>query len=308
MSLPIISINEADREKIDISRDIGKSCERYGFFIIKDHNLKISTIENVRNLSKEFFSLSLESKMKYHQVGGAGQRGYTPFGIEKAVNASSPDQKEFWHHGRSNWKKEYINTVPTNENVSEVENFDQTLNDLFKDLDFLGKKILSYISLYLNLRPDWFDKKINQGNSILRLIHYPPADKKNNGLRAGPHEDINLITLLLGTQQEGLEILDQNNNWIPIKTNPNIIVCNVGDMLQRLTNKKLISTTHKVVNPSNESKNYSRYSMPIFIHLNPDFFIETINSCISKNSPNIFPKGIIADDFLKQRLKEIKLS
>ena len=105
-----------------------------------------------------------------------------------------------------------------------------------------------------------------------------------------------------------MEILDQNNNWIPIKTSPNIIVCNVGDMLQRLTNKKLISTTHKVVNPSNESKNYSRYSMPFFIHLNPDFFIETINSCISKNSPNIFPKGIIADDFLKQRLKEIKLS
>ena len=240
MSLPVISINEADREKIDISRDIGKSCERYGFFIIKDHNLKISIIENVRNLSKEFFSLSLESKMKYHQVGGAGQRGYTPFGIEKAVNASSPDQKEFWHHGRSNWKKEYINTIPKNESVSEIENFDQTLNDLFKDLDFLGKRILTYISLYLNLSSDWFDKKINQGNSILRLIHYPPTDKKNNGLRAGPHEDINLITLLLGTQQEGLEILDQNNNWIPIKTSPNIIVCNVGDMLQRLTNKKLI--------------------------------------------------------------------
>ena len=114
MSLPIISINETDRENIEISRDIGKRCERFGFFIIKDHNLKISTIENARNLSKQFFSLSLKNKMKYHQVGGAGQRGYTPFGIEKAVNAPSPDQKEFWHHGRSDWKKEYINTVPKN--------------------------------------------------------------------------------------------------------------------------------------------------------------------------------------------------
>ncbi|GIS05417.1 MAG: hypothetical protein CM15mP109_01730 [Candidatus Dadabacteria bacterium] len=182
MSLPVISINEADREKIDISRDIGKSCERYGFFIIKDHNLKISTIENVRNLSKEFFSLSLESKMKYHQVGGAGQRGYTPFGIEKAVNASSPDQKEFWHHGRSNWKKEYINTIPKNESVSEIENFDQTLNDLFKDLDFLGKRILTYISLYLNLSSDWFDKKINKGKFLIFLNNsHPPTDKKNKG-------------------------------------------------------------------------------------------------------------------------------
>jgi isopenicillin N synthase-like dioxygenase len=308
MSLPIISIDESNREKIDISKDIGKSCEKYGFFIVKDHNLDISTIKNVKDLSKKFFSLPLKTKMKYHQIGGAGQRGYTPFGIEKAVSSLSPDQKEFWHHGRSNWQEKYIDKVPSNENVSEIQYFDKTLNDLFKDLDLLGKKILSYISLFLDLESDWFDKKINQGNSILRLIHYPPNDKKNVGLRAGPHEDINLVTLLLGTQQKGLEILDQNNNWIPIKTNSEIIVCNVGDMLERLTNKRLISTTHKVVNPKNVLENNSRYSMPFFIHLNPDFFIETINSCINDNNPNIFPEGISADDFLNERLREIKLS
>ena len=308
MSLPIISINESNREKIDISKDIGKSCEKYGFFIIKDHNLEISTIENVRNLSKEFFNLPIESKMKYHQVGGASQRGYTPLGIEKAVNSSSPDQKEFWHHGRSNWHEKYINKMPTNEDVNEINFFDETLNGLFKDLDFLGKKILSYISLFLGLEADWFDNKINQGNSILRLIHYPPKNKNNNGLRAGPHEDINLVTLLLGTQQAGLEILDQNNNWIPIKTNSEIIVCNVGDMLERLTNKKLISTTHKVIYPKNASEKNPRYSMPFFIHLNPDYYIETISSCIDNDNPNLFPKGISADDFLNKRLKEIKLT
>jgi len=307
MSLPIISIDESNREKIDISKDIGKSCEKYGFFIVKDHNLDISTFENVRNLSREFFNLPIENKMKYHQVGGAGQRGYTPFGIEKAVNSSSPDQKEFWHHGRSNWQEKYIDMMPTNEDVNEIKCFDETLNGLFKDLDFLGKKILSYISLFLGLKSDWFDNKINQGNSILRLIHYPPKDRNNSGLRAGPHEDINLVTLLLGTQQGGLEILDQNNNWIPIKTNSDIIVCNVGDMLERLTNKKLISTTHKVINPKDASENNSRYSMPFFIHLNPDFYIETIDSCIDHNNPNLFPKGISADDFLNKRLKEIKL-
>ena len=307
MSLPIISIDESNREKIDISKDIGKSCEKYGFFIVKDHNLDISTFENVRNLSREFFNLPIENKMKYHQVGGAGQRGYTPFGIEKAVNSSSPDQKEFWHHGRSNWQEKYIDMMPTNEDVNEIKCFDETLNGLFKDLDFLGKKILSYISLFLGLKSDLFDNKINQGNSILRLIHYPPKDRNNSGLRAGPHEDINLVTLLLGTQQGGLEILDQNNNWIPIKTNSDIIVCNVGDMLERLTNKKLISTTHKVINPKDASENNSRYSMPFFIHLNPDFYIETIDSCIDHNNPNLFPEGISAGDFLNKRLKEIKL-
>ena len=308
MSLPIISIDESNREKIDISKDIGKSCEKYGFFIVKDHNLDISTIKNIKDLSKKIFSLPLKTKMKYQQIGGAGQRGYTPFGIEKAVNSLSPDQKEFWHHGRSNWQEKYIDKVPSNENVSEIQYFDKTLNDLFKDLDSLGKKILSYISLFLGLKSDWFDDKINQGNSILRLIHYPPKDENNNGLRASPHEDINLVTLLLGTEQEGLEILDQNNNWIPIKTSSNIIVCNVGDMLERLTNKKLISTTHKVINPKNASENNSRYSMPFFIHLNPDFFIETISSCIDDNNPNLFPEGISADDFLNERLREIKLS
>ena len=307
MTLPIISINEFIYKKINIATEIGNSCKKYGFFIIKDHNIKVTDIENIKTQSKALFNLSLRGKMNYHQIEGRGQRGYTPFGIEKARDSINPDQKEFWHHGRSNWDDKFKDTMPINETVNQIEDFDESLNQFFENLDILGQKILSYIALYLGLRSNWFYEKTNQGNSILRLIHYPPSDKNNDGLRAGPHEDINLITLLFGTQQEGLEILNQDNKWIPIKTDSDIIVCNVGDMLQRLTNKKLISTTHRVVNPESNSKNISRYSMPFFIHLNPDFYIKTLSSCINENSPNNYPKGILANDYLKERLKEINL-
>ena len=307
MTLPIISINEFTNKKINIANDIGNSCKEYGFFIIKDHDIKITDIENIKTQSKALFNLSLKDKMKYHQIKGGGQRGYTPFGIEKAKDSINPDQKEFWHHGRSNWNSKFRDIMPSNEKVNQIENFDKSLCHFYDNLDILGQKILSYIALYLGLSSNWFYEKTNQGNSILRLIHYPPSDKDNNGLRASPHEDINLITLLFGTQQEGLEILDRDNKWIPIKTDSDIVVCNVGDMLQRLTNKKFISTTHKVVNPKSNIKNISRYSMPFFIHLNPDFYIETLDSCIDDNSPNNFPNGILADDYLKERLKEINL-
>ena len=168
----------------------------------------------------------------------------------------------------------------------------------------LGVLGLVLIELGVN---DWFNNKINQRNSILRLIHYQLIDSAIKGIRAAPHEDINLITLLLGTQQEGLEVLDKNNNWIPIETNSDIIVCNVGDMLQRLTNHRLKSTTHKVINPMNSNKNLSRYSMPFFVHLNPDFLIKTLPQCINNEHPDLYPESILANDYLNMRLKEINL-
>ena len=197
--------------------------------------------------------------------------------------------------------------MPQNEAVVSIEHFDEKLDRFYIELDNLGKKILSYISVFLQLDPNWFDNKINQGNSILRLIHYPPINNNIQGIRAAPHEDINLITLLLGTQQEGLQVLDKNNNWIPIETNSDVIVCNVGDMLQRLANNRLRSTTHRVINPLNSNKDISRYSMPFFVHLNPDFLIKTLPQCIDNRHPDLYPDSILANDYLNMRLKEINL-
>jgi len=304
MNIPITSLKKTNSNN-DIAKEIGHACEDFGFFAIKDHGINTKLINDTLRLSKKIFNLPLKNKINYQQNNGAGQRGYTPFGIEKAVNAKSSDQKEFWHHGRSNWLSPYKEKMPQNEKISNIKNFNQKLDKVFNDLDHLGKEILSYISLYLDLRPNWFDNKVNQGNSILRLIHYPPINRKIKGIRAAAHEDINLITLLFGAQQEGLEVLDRNNNWLPVNTDANVIVCNVGDMLQRLSNNKLKSTTHRVVNSGNI--NTSRYSMPFFIHLNPDFSIKTLQHCIDKENPDLYPEEILANDYLETRLKEINL-
>ena len=176
MNIPIISINELDLPDNNIPKKIGEACEEFGFFAIKDHEINTSLIQDSLNLSKKIFDLPFSDKIQYHQTDGAGQRGYTPFGIEKAVNAKASDQKEFWHHGRADWNKKYKSIMPQNVAVVSIEHFDKKLDKIFSELDALGKKILSYISIFLGLNPNWFENKINQGNSILRLIHYPPIN------------------------------------------------------------------------------------------------------------------------------------
>ena len=218
-----------------------------------------------------------------------------------------PDQKEFWHHGRSNWSQKYKKDMPENLLIKEVEDLNNELINLFDNFEEVGKKILSLVATALNLKENWFDNKINQGNSILRMIHYPKLKNNSAGLRAEAHEDINLITLLIGTEQEGLEVLNKEKKWIPIDVGSNKIVCNVGDMLQRLTNDNLKSTTHRVCNPTSKKKNQPRYSIPFFLHLNPDYMIETLPNCIDKTSPNKYLDAISANEFLKIRLEEINL-
>ena len=307
-SIPTISLKNYKKNKEAISKEIYNACNKVGFFSIIDHDLNIDLIKKVLKLSKEFFNQANDFKMKYCIEEGAGQRGYTPFGVETAKNALLPDQKEFWHHGRSSWNENLENKMPKNLIIEEINGINIALENLYSELETLGKKILSLIAVSLKLEDEWFNNKINQGNSILRLIHYPKIDQKNNGLRAEAHEDINLITLLLGTEQEGLEVLNKDNKWIPIKVNSERIVCNVGDMLEILTNDKLKSTTHRVNNPKKSITNESRFSMPFFLHFNPDYLIETIPNCIEQNRPNKYTEGITADDFLKIRLKEINLT
>ena len=305
--IPTISIKNINERKNIISKDIFEACQDVGFFTIVDHDLDINLIKKVLNLSAEFFNQSKEIKTKYFIKGGAGQRGYTPLGIETAKNSKMPDQKEFWHHGRSNWSQKYKKDMPENLLIKEVEDLNNELINLFDNFEEAGKKILSLVATALNLKENWFDNKINQGNSILRMIHYPKLKNNSAGLRAEAHEDINLITLLIGTEQEGLEVLNKEKKWIPIDVGSNKIVCNVGDMLQRLTNDNLKSTTHRVCNPTDKKKNQPRYSIPFFLHLNPDYMIETLPNCIDKTSPNRYLDAISANEFLKIRLEEINL-
>ena len=226
------------------------------------------------------------------------------------VSKYTVDLKEFWHLGRDLPNGHRFETCmpPNVDHVTEVEGFSDVNKKIFNALDELGNRVLEALAVYLEQPRDYFADKTNEGNSILRIIHYPPIPPDAaSRVRAGAHEDINLITLLLGADEGGLQLLNRDGEWLEVNPPRGCVTCNIGDMLQRLSNHKLPSTTHRVVNPPAERAHIPRYSMPIFLHQNPDFVIKTLDSCVTDANPNRYPEPISSDEYLQQRLREINL-
>ncbi len=289
------------------ARDFGRSFERFGFAIVADHGIDADLIARAWAATTQFFAQPTDVKMRYKSSRG-GARGYTPFGIEIAKDAVANDLKEFWHVGRDLPPGHaYSSSMPPNIWPEYPPEFKAVLSELYAAFDRVGAKLLSAIAIYLGLKPDWFETAVRDGNSVLRLLHYPPIAADAPGIRAEAHEDINLITMLLGAEEAGLQLLDRDGQWLAIDPPAGALVVNVGDMLQRLTNHVLPSTTHRVVNPPPERRGVARYSMPFFLHLASDFPIRTLPGCVSAARPDRYPEAITADDYLQQRLKEIGL-
>jgi isopenicillin N synthase-like dioxygenase len=297
-----------DRDFAAFAEQLGASFRRYGFAVIADHGLDQPVIDRAIEATKAFFALPDDVKRRYHQPGGGGARGYTPFGIETAKGGTHVDLKEFWHVGRELPQSHPFRAVMA-DNVwpDELPAFRERLLGLYDALDAMGGKVLRAIARDLGLADGFFEPTVENGNSVLRLLHYPPVPADAPGVRAGAHEDINTITLLLGAEEAGLEVLDRDGRWLPINPPPGALVVNIGDMLQRLTNHVLPSTSHRVVNPAPERRGFSRYSTPFFLHFAPDYRIETLPGCITPDNPNRYPEPISSHDFLMQRLREIKL-
>ena len=307
-SIASVSLNASASDPEGFANELGRSFERYGFAIIADHGIPADLIARAEEKAKAFFALPESVKRSYHIPGGGGARGYTPFGIETAKGAKDFDLKEFWHVGRELPEgHRFAELMAANVWPTEVPGFRDTFLSLYSAFETTGLRILEAIARYLNLAPDYFENTVEEGNSVLRLLHYPPISRDAPNVRAGAHEDINTITLLLGAEEAGLQLLDRDKNWLPITPNEGELVVNIGDMLQRLTNMKLRSTTHRVVNPPPERRGHSRYSMPFFLHFRPDFLIETLPNCITAERPNQFSQPITAHDYLLERLREIKL-
>jgi isopenicillin N synthase-like dioxygenase len=294
----------------EVSEQLGRSFAEYGFAIIRDHGIPADLIARAEDVAKTFFALPEEAKRAYHVKGGGGARGYTPFGTERAKGAEVHDLKEFWHVGRDlPTDHEFADLMPPNLWPDEVEGFRETLSALYDAFDSAGLRVLEGIALHLGLEQDWFEKTVDEGNSVMRLLHYPPIENAQPGaVRAAPHGDINTITLLLGAEEAGLELLTRQGEWLPVNPPEGALVVNIGDMLDRLTNGRLRSTTHRVVNPGGEGARRSRYSMPFFLHFRPDFTIRTLEQCIDPARPDEHPEPISSHDFLMQRLKEINLT
>jgi isopenicillin N synthase-like dioxygenase len=304
-SVPIISMALPTEQ---FAQDFGASFERFGFAMISDHGIDPDLIDRAWAMAKQFFALSEEEKRSYHLVGRGGARGYTPFGTEIAKGAKEVDLKEFWHVGRDLPEGHRLAAQqPNNVWPHEVPEFRPTFEKLFAEFDRVGGTLLSGIARYLGLAPDYFDDTVLDGNSVMRLLHYPPVEGPAKGIRAEAHEDINTITLLLGAEEAGLEILDKDGSWLKVAPPAGALAVNVGDMLQRLTNNRLPSTTHRVANPDAGRASVARYSMPFFLHFRSDFQIETLEQCIDDAHPNLYPTPILADEYLQERLREIGL-
>jgi isopenicillin N synthase-like dioxygenase len=306
-AVPTLDAGFAESERF--AQEIAAAYAEYGFVIIQNHGIDKALIERCLECFRRFFALPVEEKLRYRIPNGGGARGYTAFGIETAKGAQHSDLKEFWHVGRELPPGHPFNAVMApNIWVDSIPGFRETTLALYQAFDKLGLRLLSAIARSVSLPANYFDDKVDLGNSVLRVIHYPPLPPEPTpSVRAGAHEDINVITLLLGAEEPGLEVLSRKGEWLPINPPAGSLVCNVGDMLQRLTNRHLRSTTHRVTNPPRERASNARYSLPFFLHFNPDFLIKTLPQYIDAQHPDQFPTPINAHDFLQERLREIKL-
>jgi isopenicillin N synthase-like dioxygenase len=312
MNIPVVDLADFTKgnleQKSSFVQELGKAYEDVGFVAVKNHGIPKELIADLYKYVQEFFSLPSEKKKAYEIPELAGQRGYTSFGKEHAKGSDAPDLKEFFQYGQivsegHPLKSEY----PDNVNVSEIQGFNETIFKAYRAFEKSGKSLLQAIALYLGLDEHYFDNYVEEGNSIVRAIHYPPiTEEPKSAIRAEQHEDINLITLLVGASAGGLEILTRKNEWIPVTSLPDQIVVNVGDMLERLTNNKLKSTTHRVVNPPRELWHTSRFSIPFFLHPKSSMSLAALESCVDENHPKA-EKDITAGEYLDERLREIGL-
>ena len=311
-SIPSVNLADftgGDAEKRNrFVKELGDAYREIGFVAVRNHGINDPLIEELYREVKSFFALPEPIKLKYQKPELAGQRGYTSFGKEHAKGSMAGDLKEFWQFGQivddnDPIKEEY----PDNVWVDEVPGFNEVGIQSYRAFQNSGTHLLRAIALYLKLPEDYFDKKIHNGNSILRAIHYPPiqGDPKS-ALRAEQHEDINLITLLVGASADGLEVLSRQDQWVPVTALPGQIVVNVGDMLQRLTNDVLRSTTHRVVNPPRELWGTSRFSIPFFLHPRSEMKLDCLPQCVNFDNPRKYD-NITAGEYLDERLVEIGL-
>ena len=308
-SVDLSDFTEGNKEtKAAFVKELGKAYEEIGFVAVKNHGLSDALCNELYAQVKGFFTLSKEEKEAYEIKGLAGQRGYVSFGKEHAKNKNEGDLKEFWHFGQTVEDNDPIKEeYPDNVQVNELPKFNAVGREVYQKLEETGRDMLRAIALHLNLDENYFDAKIHNGNSILRPIHYPPiTHEPKDAVRAAEHEDINLITLLMGASADGLQVLNKSGEWISVTALPDQIVVNVGDMLQRLTNNKLKSTTHRVVNPPREKWGTSRYSIPFFLHPRSEVSLNCLPSCISESKPKNF-SDITAGEYLEQRIKELGL-
>jgi len=309
-TVPVLSLKDyisgSPEQRDAFIEDLYEGLKYYGFIVLRDHPIDVEKLNKAYDLSQKLFALPEDVKRSYISKFSGGVRGYTPFGKEHAKDSKFPDLKEFWHVGRDLPSDHRLaSTFPDNIWPSELPEFQEIFSQLYRDLDDVGRIVLKALTGPLNLPADYFDTMTDAGSSVLRLLHYPPIAPgvDPNCVRAAAHEDINLITLLVSASASGLELKSRTGEWMPIISQPNDLIVDSGDMLARITNDVIPATTHRVINP--KGPNVPRYSMPFFMHPNPDAILTCIESCRGAGAK--YP-DISSEEFLMQRLQDIGLT
>ena len=283
---------------------MGAALQDIGFFALTGHGIDVDAIKESYRVAEDFFHLEQDVKSRYEQAEMHRQRGYTPYGVEHAKDNPAPDLKEFWQTGRTIDNPNF----PTNIWPSEIDGFEGSIDGLYIAMEAMSTELLAAASLYLGKDENWLPEMATDGNTILRVIHYPPlgADAPEGAVRSAQHEDINLITLLVGATADGLQVMDHDGTWIEVEGSHDHIIVDSGDMLQNLTNGLFKSTTHRVVNPPDA--NSDRYSMPMFVHPRDDVDLTPLPEFIEMTGGEALYDSITAGDYLHQRLVEIGLA
>lgn len=311
-AIPLVDLSKfvkgTPEQRAAFVEELGGAFHEIGFVGVINHGVSKQLIDDFYAASKAFFALPEPVKRKYEVPGLAGQRGYTSFGKEHAKQSKVADLKEFFQLGQEVTDNDPIKEIyPDNVHVAEVPQFTDLGIQLYKAFEKAGAELLRAIAIHLDLGEQYFDENIHNGNSILRAIHYPPITQEPaSAIRAEQHEDINLITLLVGASAGGLQLLNKDDEWVDIMPEEDEIVINVGDMLQRLTNNYLKSTTHRVVNPPREEWNLPRLSIPFFLHPKSDMDLSCLPACVDESHPLAY-ESITAGEYLDERLREIGL-
>jgi isopenicillin N synthase-like dioxygenase len=310
-TLDIRSFTEGTKNDVrNFIFELGTGLREYGFVIIEGHGVSGDLVKSCYAHTKSFFELPQETKSKYIIPQNAGQRGYTQMKQEHAKDSQHPDIKEFWHVGREHFThSENTERYPKNIWPTEhIPKFKDDFVELYSQLETMASTLLQATSLYLQLPKNTLSNMIVDGNSIIRALHYPALDErefKSGAVRAAAHEDINFITILCEATESGLELLTHDGQWLSVESGPGQMVVDSGDMLSRICNNVIPSTTHRVVNPPT-GQNVARYSMPFFVHPHSQCELNVLKSCTTPQSPAKYPP-ILADEFLRQRLREIGL-
>lgn len=315
IAVPVLDLTRFDYDRKAFVAEMGEAYRTFGFCCFSNHGIPQDTLEQAYKSFRAFFALPLETKMRYVARRKPGTRGYTPTKVETAITASIADLKEFWHVGREvRGANPYPDILLPNLWPEEVPDFREHALVLYAAMDRAGRLLLRAMALNIGLPESFFDGHLDYGNSILRSLHYPPIQAEDlPAVRAAAHEDISMITLLVGASDSGLELLLRKpdgspDRWLPIEAPPGAIIVNVGDMLQRLTNHVYPSTTHRVINPEGPAALRPRYSLPFFMDPDPDYIIRTVPSCITPGNPDRYPEPITANDYLMERLRAINMT